>query len=186
MFLKSSPEGKIAILIVYVDDIILIGNDAGEIVKLKKLLVAEFEIKDLSAVRYFLGMEVARSKEGIVISQWKYILDLLNETGMLGCKPADMPMDPNRRTERSEESVLADRGRYQRLVGKLIYLSHTRPDIAYSISVSENREIEIYMDASWAGELTKRRSTTGYCSYVWVKLILISLKIQCTMIGLSM
>ncbi|KAL5564966.1 hypothetical protein UlMin_028130 [Ulmus minor] len=80
-------------------------------------------------------MEVARSKEGIVISQLKYILDLLNETSMLGCKPADMPIDPNRITKRSEESVPADKGRYQRLVGKLIYLSHTRRNIAYSVSV---------------------------------------------------
>ena len=112
LFVKSSPEGKIAILIVYVDDIILTGNDAREIVKLKKLLAAEFEIKDLGALRYFLEMEVARSKEGIVISQRKYILDLLNETGMLGCKPADMPMDPNRRTKRSEGSVPVDRERY--------------------------------------------------------------------------
>ena len=60
---------------------------------------------------------------------------MLNETGMLGCKLADTPMDPNKRTKRSKESVPVDRGRYQRLVGKLIYLSHTRPDVAYSVSV---------------------------------------------------
>ncbi|KAL5574813.1 hypothetical protein UlMin_016512 [Ulmus minor] len=168
----------------------------GELIELKKLLAAEFEIKDLGALRYFLGMEVARSKEGIVISQRKYILDLLKETGMLGRKPADTPMDPNRRTKRMRK----------RLVGKLIYLSHTRPDIAFSVSVvsqqvnnptedhleavnrilrylkmtpghgllfkkCENHEIEIYTDASWAGELTERRSTTGYCSYVWGNLV---------------
>ena len=66
LFVKSSPKGKVAILIVYVDDIILTGNDAGEIVKLKKLLAAEFEIKDLGALRYFLGMEVARSKRDLL------------------------------------------------------------------------------------------------------------------------
>ncbi|KAL5553897.1 hypothetical protein UlMin_041298 [Ulmus minor] len=59
LFLKYSPEDKIAILIVYVDDIILIENNAGELIELKKLLAAEFEIKDLGALRYFLGMEVA-------------------------------------------------------------------------------------------------------------------------------
>ena len=80
-------------------------------------------------------MEVARSKEGIVISQRKYILDLFSETGLLGCKPADTSIDPNKKANRSEESSPADKGRYQRLVGRLIYLSHTRPDIAYSVSV---------------------------------------------------
>ena len=206
LFVKSKPGGKMAILIVYVDDIILTGDDSEEILKLKRLLATEFEIKDLRTLRYFLGMEVARSKEGIVISQRKYILDLLSETGLLGCKPADTPMDPTKRLSRSEESSPVDKGRYQRLVGKLIYLSHTRPDIAYSVSVvsqhmnnptedhleavnrilrylkmtpghgllfrkCENREVVIYTDASWAGELTDRRSTTGYCSYVWGNLV---------------
>ncbi|RVW54646.1 Retrovirus-related Pol polyprotein from transposon TNT 1-94 [Vitis vinifera] len=53
----------------------------------------EFEIKDLGNLKYFLGMEIARSKKGIAVSQRKYVLDLLNETGMLGCKPAETPMD---------------------------------------------------------------------------------------------
>ncbi|KAL5548712.1 hypothetical protein UlMin_003943 [Ulmus minor] len=122
----------------------------GELIELKKLLATEFEIKDLGALRYFLGMEVARSKEGIVISQRKYILDLLKETGMLGCKHADTPMDPNKRTERSGESVPVDRGRYQRIVGKLIYISSTRPDIAFSVSVVSqhmNNPTEYHLEA---------------------------------------
>ena len=103
-----------AILIVYVNDIILTGDDSEEILKLKRLLATEFEIKDLGTLRYFLGMEVARSKKGIVISQRKYILDLLSETGLLGCKPADTPMDPTKRLSRSEESFPVDKGRYQK------------------------------------------------------------------------
>ena len=135
LFAKGGSRGKMAILIVYVDDIILTGDDSEEILKLKKLLATEFEIKDLGTLKYFLGMEVARSKEGIVISQRKYILDLLNEIGFLGCKLADTHMDSTKRLNRSEESTLVDKGRNQRLVGKLIYLSHTRPGIAYSVSV---------------------------------------------------
>ena len=60
---------------------------------LKKTLAKEFEIKNLGNLRYFLGMEVARSREGISVSQIKYVLDLLTDCGMLGCKPADTPMD---------------------------------------------------------------------------------------------
>ena len=68
MFLKTAKKGKRAILIVYVDDIILTGDYVEEISSLKKYLAQEFEIKDLGQMRYFLGMEVARSKEGISVS----------------------------------------------------------------------------------------------------------------------
>ena len=92
LFVKHSSWGKISILIVYVDDITIAKNDFFEMRCLKEVLAKEFEIKDLGNLRYFLGMEVARSKDGISISQRKYILDLLNETNMLGCKLTDTPM----------------------------------------------------------------------------------------------
>ena len=135
LFVKHFPEGKLAIIIVYVDDIILTGDHEEKIDLLKKLLTKEFEIKDLGNLKYFLGMEIARSKKGIAVSQRKYVLDLLNETGMLGCKPAETPMDTTVKLEESDGSAPVDKGRYQRLVGKLIYLSHTRPDIGFSVSV---------------------------------------------------
>ncbi|RVX01052.1 Retrovirus-related Pol polyprotein from transposon TNT 1-94 [Vitis vinifera] len=206
LFVKHFPEGKLAIIIVYVDDIILTGDHEEKIDLLKKLLTKEFEIKDLGNLKYFLGMEIARSKKGIAVSQRRYILDLLNETGMLGCKPAETPMDTTVKLEESDGSVPVDKGRYQRLVGKLIYLSHTRPDIGFSVSVvsqfmnnptekhmtavirilrylkmtpgkglffqrTTNKEIEIFSDADWAGSVTDRRSTSGYCSFVWGNLV---------------
>ena len=76
MFYKHSKEGKIAILIVYVDDIILTGDDSAELERLKERLVDEFEIKDLGELKYFLIMEFSRSKEGIFVNQRKYVLDL--------------------------------------------------------------------------------------------------------------
>ena len=132
MFFKQR-NGKKTILIVYVDDIILTGDDIEEMGRLKKVLATEFEVKDLGQMQYFLGMEVARSKRGISVSQRKYTLDLLTETGMLGCKPSDTPIEAGKRTENVGKPV--DREKYQRLVGKLIYLSHTRPDIAFAVSV---------------------------------------------------
>ena len=199
-------NGKITILIVYVDDIILTGDDSEEIERLKRNLALEFEMKDLGKLRYFLGMEVARNKTGISVSQRKYVIDLLQETGMLGCKPVDTPMDPNVKLELNGNGTPVDKGRYQRLVGKLIYLSHTRPDIAFSVSCvsqfmhspseehmdavyrilrylkgipgkglffkkNENRGIEVFTDADWAGSINDRRSTSGYCSFVWGNLV---------------
>jgi Reverse transcriptase (RNA-dependent DNA polymerase) len=94
MFIQRKGE-KICILVVYVDDIVLTGNDSVEMKRLKASLAKEFEIKDLGELRYFLGIEVARSKKGVVLSQQKYVLDLLRDTGMLGCRPVNTPIDPN-------------------------------------------------------------------------------------------
>ena len=77
-------KGKITILAVYVDDIIITGDDEGEIARLKKCLSKAFEVKDLGRLKYFLGIEVARSAKGIALSQRKYTLDLLSDVGMLG------------------------------------------------------------------------------------------------------
>lgn len=88
-------NGKITILIVYVDDIILTGDDKEEMERLKRKLVLEFDMKDLGNLRYFLGMEVAGNKTGISVTQRKYMMNLLKETGMLGCKPTNTPMDPS-------------------------------------------------------------------------------------------
>lgn len=135
MFIKHSSVGKMAVLIVYVDDIVLTGDDKEEIPRIKNVLTKEFEIKDLGNLKYFLGMEIARSKKGIFVSQRKYVLDLLKDTAMLDCKPADTPMDSTTKLGSIQDSAPIEKGRYQRLVGKLIYLSHTRPDIAFSVSV---------------------------------------------------
>lgn len=125
----------VIVLIVYVDDIILTGNCHLGINKVKSYLATEFEVKDLGSLRYFLGMEVGRSETGMVISQRKYILDLLQETGMLGCKPVSTPLEHGITTkDHSNEAVLSDIHSYQKLVGKLIYLSHTRPDICFAVS----------------------------------------------------
>ncbi|KAL0539855.1 hypothetical protein IC582_024076 [Cucumis melo] len=94
----------------------------------------EFEIKGLGNLKYFLGIEVARSKEGISVSQRKYILDLLIETGILGCRPANTPIEFNCKLGNSDDQVSVDKEQYQRLVGKLIYLSHTRLDISFAVS----------------------------------------------------
>lgn len=134
MFIKHSRDGKTMVLIVYVDNIILTGDDVEEMDWLKKAFSTKFEIKDLGALKYFLGMEVARSKNGIMVSQRKYILDLLNETEMSGYRPVDTPIDPNVKL-REDKGEPVDTTQYQKLVGKLIYLSHTCPDIAFAVSL---------------------------------------------------
>jgi hypothetical protein len=93
-----------------------------------------FEVKDLGRLKYFLDIEVARSKKGIALSQRKYILDLLSDMGMMGCRAASTPIDQNHRVV-AQCGEPVDKETYQKLVGRLLYLCHTRPDIAYSMSV---------------------------------------------------
>jgi hypothetical protein len=122
-------------LVVYVEDIVIIGDDSGGIARLKQFLQQQFYTKDLGKFRYFLGIEVARSRTDINLSQRKYALDLLEETDLLGSRPVDALMDPNKKLLKDESELFEDPGRYRRLVGKLNYLTITRPDISYAVSV---------------------------------------------------
>jgi hypothetical protein len=103
--------GKLTILIVYVDDIVITGDDSQGIEKVKQHLKNEFEVKDLGEMRYFLGIEVSRSPRGIYLSQRKYVLDLLSETGMSGCRAALTPIEQNHRLT-SESGEPVDREQY--------------------------------------------------------------------------
>ncbi|GAU31242.1 hypothetical protein TSUD_149280 [Trifolium subterraneum] len=119
-------------LLVYVDDIILAGNDLNEIDRIKGILDTHFKIKDLGILKYFLGLEVAQSREGITISQRKYCLDLLHDSGLFGSKPAPTPLDPAVKLHIDDSKPYEDVQLYRRLIGKLLYLCNTRPDISFA------------------------------------------------------
>lgn len=134
VFYKKSDDG-ILLLVVYVDDIVITGSNITGISTLKSFLHTQFQTKDLGQLKYFLGVEVTRSKKGIFLSQRKYTLDLLAETGKLGSKPCSMPMVPNTQLVKEDGELFEDPEKYRRLVGKLNYLTLTRPDITYSVSI---------------------------------------------------
>ncbi|KAA3462041.1 transcription factor TGA4-like isoform X1 [Gossypium australe] len=139
----------------------------------KKGLAEQFEIKDLGALKYFLGMEFSRSKEGIFVSQCKYILDLLKETGLLGCKAAGTPFEPNLKLEHVEGENVVNVDKFQRLVGRLLYLSHTRPDITFTVSkVSQfmHSPGQDHFEAIYK-ILRYLKETPGYCTFIGGNLI---------------
>ncbi|CAH9096427.1 unnamed protein product [Cuscuta europaea] len=120
-------------VLVYVDDLIISGNNSTTISMFKNYLHSCFHMKDLGVLKYFLGIEVARSPDGLFLSQRKYTLDIITESGLLGAKPAATPIDINHCLARSNSDLLADPLPYRRLLGRLIYLAVTRPDLSYSI-----------------------------------------------------
>lgn len=132
LFIKNNTASFTALL-VYVDDLILVGNDIEEITSIKEFLHKKFKIKDLGYLKYFLGLEISRSQSGIHVCQRKYALDVLANTGLLASKPAATPMQRGTKLSQKLGTPLADPISYRRLIGKLIYLTNTRPDISYSV-----------------------------------------------------
>ena len=135
LFIKHSAAGGVTALLVYVDDIKVTRNNEREKHEVKQRLAKEFEIKELGKLKYFLGIEIAYSTQGIIMSQQKYVTDLLVKTGKIGCKPVSTPMNLNHKLGEAKEEQVVDKRMYQSLVGRLVYLAHTQPDIVYSMSV---------------------------------------------------
>lgn len=130
-----SKRGVSLKVLAYVDDLIISGSSPSEIQLLKDYLSTCFHMKDLGILKYFLGIEVARSPTGFYLSQRKYATDIVTEAGLLGCKPAGSPMDQNHKLGRVKGPVMSEPARYRRLVGRLIYLSATRPDLTYAMHI---------------------------------------------------
>ncbi|XP_038994318.1 uncharacterized mitochondrial protein AtMg00810-like [Hibiscus syriacus] len=152
------------------------GDDLVEIEKLKTLLAKEFETKDLGNLRYFLGMEVARSREGIVINQRKYIIDLLSEIGMTNCKLSETPMEVNLKLSKDGTCIVSQymndpREEYLEAVNRIFRYLKMTPGHGLIFRKHEDRTIKSFSDSSCVRELTDRRSITGYCSFVWGNLV---------------
>lgn len=122
-------------LVVYVDDIIVTGTSPLLIDKVKIYIHGKFKLKDLGILKYFLGLEVARTKEGIFLHQRKYALELLEEHGFFESKPASTPIEQKHNLGLSTTPSLTDVLNFRRLIGKLIYLTVSRPDLAYTVHI---------------------------------------------------
>ncbi|XP_074306524.1 uncharacterized protein LOC141641774 [Silene latifolia] len=122
-------------VLIYVDDLVIAGNDSAAITKFKSYLGECFHMKDLGKLKYFLGLEVSRSREGIYLSQRKYALDIIAETGLLGSKPAATPIEQNHRLGLASGPLCDDAEAYRRLIGRLVYLAVTRPDLSYAVHI---------------------------------------------------
>ncbi|RVW66875.1 Retrovirus-related Pol polyprotein from transposon RE1 [Vitis vinifera] len=149
----QNVDGLFIALLVYVDDVIIASNNQGAIADLKSELNKLFKLKDLGDVKYFLGLEIAKSSTGICVSQRKYVLDLLSDFGYLGCKAASTPMEANVKLSMDEGVDLPD------------------VDLVSSFLVL-NCPIYMLLKNPSLGSLSdSRRSVTGFCVFLGNSLV---------------
>lgn len=129
LFIKHTTTSFI-VLLVYVDDVIIDGNSLLKFQHIKTILHSSFKIKDLGQLKYFLGLEVAHSSQGISLCQRKYCI-LLIDSGHLASKPVSTPSDPSCKLHQDSSAPYTDVPSYRRLIGRLIYFTNTRPDITF-------------------------------------------------------
>ena len=134
LFFRRSNHG-ITLLLMYVDDMIITGNDVQGIQDLKRFLGQHFEMKDLGPLNYFLGLEVSSSSDGYYIIQAKYTSDLISQAEITDSKIVDTPIEYNNRLNTHDGEPLPDATLYRQLVGNLVYLTVTRLDISYAIHI---------------------------------------------------
>lgn len=178
-------EGVYVAILIYVDDVIIVGDNSKKIELIKKQLDDEFSIKNLGQLKYFLGIEVAKTSDGLVLSQRKYTLDILKDSGMLGCRPSAFPFEQGTKLDKGEEEARVDAAQYRRLVGRLLYLQATRPDITYAVNVlsqfvtdprrnhseAANRVLRYLKGTPGQGILLPREGPpilTAYCDSDWL------------------
>lgn len=133
LFVKTEEGNKILIVSVYVDDLIFIGNDNMMIAKFKSSMKQEFDMTDLGKMKYFLGVEVIQKKEGIFITQKKYAQDLLEKFNLEDANAVKNPIVPGSKLSKKGEGAKVDATLYKQLIGSLMYITPTRPDLMYVV-----------------------------------------------------
>ncbi|XP_015078103.1 uncharacterized protein LOC107021900 [Solanum pennellii] len=159
LLIKKSSVG-IVIVLIYVDDLLVTGSSTELIDDTKQILQNNFNINDFGPLKYFLGIEFARKNKGFPIHQRKYALEIISDLGLGGSKPISTPVEVNMKlttlvfdkySGSSSDAVLLDPGEYQRLVGRLLYLTVTRPDLSYAVQTLSqfmNAPKRSHMDAA--------------------------------------
>ncbi|GJV21096.1 putative RNA-directed DNA polymerase [Tanacetum coccineum] len=189
LFIYSRGDTLLYIL-VYVDDTIVTGNNKGKIDNIICQLGSAFALKDLRPLNYFLGIEIVPHVSGILLSQKKYILELLQSVGHSNCNPVSSPMVTSSSLSLDDSTAFSNPVKYQQVVGSLKYVTLSRLDIAFAVNkvcqymhaLTENHWSEVkrilrYLhgmvehDADLAGDSDDRWSTGGFSIYLGSNLI---------------
>ncbi|GAU38467.1 hypothetical protein TSUD_151900 [Trifolium subterraneum] len=133
LFVKYGEKNDILIVSLYVDDLIFTSNNQHMITQFKESMMKRFAMTDLGKMKYFLGIEVHQTKEGIFITQMKFATEILKKFGMENCNKVSSPIVPGCKLVKNENGKASDAKVYKQMVGSLMYLLATRPDLAFSV-----------------------------------------------------
>lgn len=132
---KRQDKTSLLIVVVYVDDLLITGSSLSAINDFKKSMAIEFEMSDLGKLAYYLGIEVHQFDGGITLRQSQYAMKLLEESGKVSCNLTHAPVDFNVKLSKSPAKKNVDETEYKRNISCLRYLSHTRPDLLFSVGL---------------------------------------------------
>lgn len=135
LYVKKEGQGDLVILSLYVDDLLVTGKNEEMILAFKEEMKKRVEMTDLGLMNYFLGMEVNQCEDGIFISQTKYAREIVKRFKMEHCKPISTPLVVNEKLSKDDGSKEVDLRQYRSLVGSLLYLTATRPDLIFATSL---------------------------------------------------
>lgn len=134
LYVRKKPR-RILIVSIYVDDILIIRNVEQEVAAFKKEMQREFDMSDLGIMSYFLGVEIEQLSNGIFLTQRKYVLGILKRFGMDKSKAVATPMAANLNLSKADGTIEGDGKLFRSIVGSLLYLCTTRPDIMLTTSI---------------------------------------------------
>jgi hypothetical protein len=184
LYTRSDMEGNLIIVSIYVDDIVYTGSSERLLNEFKREMMQRYEMSDLGLLHHFLGMGILQTNRGVFIHQGKYAKSLLSKFGLDDCKPVSIPLATGEKLKKKDGSELADESLYRRIVGSLLYLTATRPDLMYAASLLSRfmtGPTKIHMGAakrvlryvqgtlSYGIEYVREQSATliGFCDADW-------------------
>ena len=135
MYTRGIGSGGV-IVGVYVDDLIVTGENPVELKMFKEQMMGEFEMSDLGLLSFYLGIEVDQGENGTMLKQTAYARKVLSQFGMLECNSTSIPIDPRMQLNKDADGHPVDATEYQRVIGCLRYLLHTRPDLSFAVGVA--------------------------------------------------
>jgi hypothetical protein len=158
VYLRGHGERRL-IVGVYVDDLVITGGNQQDIYKFKQEMKSTFQMSDLGLSKYYLGLEVMQSKEGITVCQRAYATKILDVAGLSDCKPSETPMEPRLKLSKTSAAPAVNPTQYRSIVGSLRYLVNSRPDIAFAVGY-----VSRFMEAPTAEHLTAVKRILRYIS----------------------
>ncbi|GJS33861.1 putative ribonuclease H-like domain-containing protein [Tanacetum coccineum] len=165
LFIKKK-KSDIMLVQVYVDDIIFGSTKKSMCTEFEECMHKRFQMSSMGELTFFLGLQVKQQPDGIFISQDKYVADILKKFDFLSIRTATTPIESNKPLVKDEDGVDVDVHVYRSMIGSLMYLTASRPDI-----MDSPFKLEAYSDSDYGGASLDKKSTTGGCQFLGRRLI---------------